>query len=62
MSTYRVMLHGHASAAVTVEADSVVEANREAIKKAPRNKHVKSWTPVMTSKLEGPDVPRETEG
>lgn len=49
---YRVALHGHASAVVFVEAESALEANREALKKAPTVKGVKSWTPVMTSQLD----------
>ncbi|MFE0472713.1 hypothetical protein ACFW2V_13960 [Streptomyces sp. NPDC058947] len=48
MAQYRVALHGHASVEVFVEAPSVQEANRKALKMAPTVKGVKSWTPVMT--------------
>ncbi|MGW0626150.1 hypothetical protein [Streptomyces sp. NPDC002758] len=52
MPKYSVALHGHAAVRVEVEANSVQEANRKAIEKAPKVPHVKSWTPVSASKLE----------
>jgi hypothetical protein len=53
MARYTVGLHGHAAMRIEVEAESAQEANRKAIEKAPKVKYVQSWTPVMTSKLEG---------
>ncbi|MEU9229930.1 hypothetical protein AB0D40_36995 [Streptomyces massasporeus] len=47
-------LHGHAALRVEAEAESVQEANRLAVVKAPKVEYVQSWTPVTTSKLEGP--------
>jgi hypothetical protein len=61
MSLYRVVLHGHASAEVFVEAGSAQEANRKALKEAPTVKGVKSWTPVMTG-LSGEGDGRAAEG
>lgn len=52
MAKYRVALHAHASTTVIVEADSLQEANKKALQRAPRVKGVTSWTPVMTSKLD----------
>jgi len=51
VSTYRVYLHGHASAEVLVEAASATEANRKAKEAVPKVKGVSSWTPVATAKL-----------
>ncbi|RZU36019.1 hypothetical protein EV284_3502 [Streptomyces sp. BK022] len=53
MAKYVVFLHGHASARVEVEAGDLQEANRKAVEVAPRTKYVRSWTPVMGSKIEG---------
>ncbi|MFD3821884.1 hypothetical protein [Streptomyces sp. NPDC058625] len=47
-------LHGHAALRVEAEAESVQEANRLAVAKAPKVEYVQSWMPVTTSKLEGP--------
>ncbi|MFB7325173.1 hypothetical protein [Streptomyces sp. NPDC056190] len=47
-------LHGHAALRVEAEAEPVQEANRLAVVKPPKVEYVQSWTPVMTSKLEGP--------
>jgi hypothetical protein len=51
MAKYRVNLHGHAGMVVEVEADSIVDANRKAIEKAPKVKYVSQWTPVATSRM-----------
>lgn len=59
---YKVYLHGHASTEVEVDADSYIEANRAAIEAAPKVRYVRDWTPVSTSRIETPDVPRETSG
>jgi hypothetical protein len=61
MSLYRVVLHGHASAEVFVEAGSAQEANRKALAEAPTVKGVKSWTPVMTG-LSGEKDSHAAEG
>lgn len=54
ITRYTVALHGHAALRVEAEAESVQEANRLAVAKAPKVKYVQSWTPVTTSRLKGP--------
>lgn len=58
MSAYEVYLHGHAGTKVTVEAESLLEANRKALAKAPKVKYVKSWTPVMGGKIDKKEAPK----
>ncbi len=55
MPKYMVYLHGHASLRMEVEADSLAEANRAAIEKAPKVKGVSSWTPVAGGKIKEKD-------